>query len=365
MVYDMTESGALLGAVASMQAIPFFFAAPLAGAVTDRLDRRLLFLITLVALLLVVLPMSIITLAGLVEVWHLFVFSLVSGVIWAFNNPTRQSLVPNLVPKEDLLNAYSLNAAAFQSMAIIGPAIGGFMIAWFGAGGNFLLQCGAIIAVIGAVMMMRVPPRPAASNQTSIMANMAEGFRYVHGHKVVFGLVLIGIIPSLLTMPLRSLMPIFAVDILEIGSEGLGIMLAMSGAGALVGAIFLASMGNMRQKGLLMLGAIALTGFALMAFSQSRWLAVSLTVLLFQGLGEMSYWSANNTVLQTVVPDELRGRVTSIYMLTWGVAPLGTLTAGALADLMGAPATITLMGAATAAFAFIAAFRMPHIRNLT
>ncbi len=365
MVYDMTGSALLLGAVSGLRAIPSLITSPIAGVVTDRMDRRVLMMITQVIMLVAVLAMAALILTDVIAVWHVFTFSLVSGIVWTFNTPSRQSLVPNLVPKEDLLNAYSLNAAAFQSMAIAGPAIGGFMIAWFGTGGNFLMQAAAILGVIGMVWIMRVPPRTAPLRKASMREDLAEGLKYVRNDKVVFGLVLIGIIPAFLSMPLRSLMPIFAIDILDVGSVGLGILMSASGAGALAGAITLASLGSLQRKGMFMLGAIVLTGTTMVVFSLSHWLALSLVFMLFLGLGEMTYWSMNNTILQTVVKDELRGRVMSIYMLNQGMAPLGTLVAGALAAAIGAPIVIVLMGATTVAFALAAAWRLPHMRRLT
>lgn len=364
MVYDMTGSGALLGAVIGVQAIPSFFGAPIAGALTDRMDRRLLLIVAQVGLLVTVLPMAVLTLADIVEVWHLFVFSLLSRTAWTFIDPVRISLVPNLVPEKDLLNAYSLNAAAYQSMAILGPAVGGFMIAWFSPGGNFLIQSVAILCIIGIAAIMRVPSRSAPVNKMSITQNMIQGFRYVQDDRVVRALIVIGIIPSLVIWPVPSLMPIFAVDVLDVGAVGLGIMLSTAGAGALAGAILLASVRNVQRKGLLMLSAIGMTGIALVAFSHSEWLALSLFFLLFMGVGEMSYFSSNNTILQTIVPDELRGRVTSIYMLTWGIAPLGTLSAGALADVIGAPLTVAILGAATIVFAILAGWKFPYVRDI-
>jgi hypothetical protein len=194
---------------------------------------------------------------------------------------------------------------------------------------------------------------------------MAEGFRYVASEKVVFGLMLVGIIPSLLSMPLRSLMPIFAKDVLDVGSAGLGVLMASTGAGAVTGAILLASLGNFRHKGLLMLSSLVATGFAMMFFSQSQWFYLSLVILLMQGGSEIGYRSMNNTLLQATVPDKMRGRVTSIYMLNQSFAPFGSMVAGIMVAVFGASEVIFLMGMIMAAVALTAAWRLPHMRALT
>lgn len=364
MVYDMTNSSVLLGAVSAMRAVPSLLCAPIAGALTDRVDRRKLMMTTQAVMLVNVIIIAVLSGTGIVQVWHVFVFSLVAGIAWTFNNPSRQSLVPTLVPKEDLLNAYSLNAAAFQTSAVIGPALGGFMIAWFGVTGNFLLQAATVVGVIAMVNMMRIPERAGPPKSVSIRMDIAEGMNYVRRDHVVLGLLLVGTIPAFLSQPVRFLMPIFAKDILDVGSQGLGFLMASSGVGALTAAFFLASAVNIKFKGKLMFAALTTTGLALIAFSQSHWFAFSMVVQLFMGVGEITYFSANNAVLQTIIPDNMRGRVTSLQMLNQGLAPLGTMVAGTLTAVIGAPTVVTLMGCCVLAFAATAAIKFPVIRRM-
>ncbi len=365
LIYDMTGSAVLLGAVSGMRALPSLFAAPLAGVLTDRMNRKTLMMTTQAISFVSTLTIAMLVATDHVTVWQVFAFALMNGLAQTFNNPSRQSLVPNLVPKEDLMNAYALNSVAFQSTAVIGPAIAGFLIAGFGVAGNFFLQSVAYLFVIGMVSIINIPPAPERSDHSSIRAEMAEGFKYVASERVVFGLILVGIIPSLLSMPLRSLMPIFAKDVLDVGSGGLGILLASTGAGALTGAILLASLGNFRYKGMLMLTSLIVTGFAMMVFSQSHWFYISLVILLVQGASEIGYRSMNNTLLQATVPNEMRGRVTSIYMLNQSFAPFGTMVAGLLVAVFGASEVILLMGIVMAGLALSAAWRLPHMRALT
>lgn len=365
LVYDMTHSPFLLGAVSGMRALPSLFAAPFAGVLTDRVNRRQLMMTTQTVSFVSTLIMAILVATGAVQLWQVFAFGLIGGLAWTFNNPSRQSLVPTLVPKEDLMNAYALTSMAFQSTAVIGPAIAGFLLAWFGTAGNFFLQSSMYLGVIAMVFIMRIPPVQVRQEQVSVRADMAEGFKYVWSDRVVLGLIIIGLIPSLLSMPVQSLMPVFAKDVLDVGSEGLGILLGATGAGALIGAFVLASIGNFRYKGMLMLCALMVTGTAVVIFSQSKWLPLSLVILLMQGAGNIGYRSVNNTMIQAVVPDHLRGRVASIYMLNQSLSPFGSLIAGAMASALGAPAALTVMGASMVVLALAAGIRMPYMRRLT
>lgn len=364
LVYDMTGSKALLGLVSGMRAIPTLFAAPIAGVLTDRMNKRYLMLITQSILLVAVLTLALLIAFDKVAIWHLFVFALVSGLANTFNNPSRQTLVPLLVPKEDLMNAYSLNATAFTSTRILGPAIGGFLIIWFGVAGNFFIQTGALAGVLLMVFAMRDVPNQPKTEQRSVTNEMAEGWQYMRSNSVVMGLMLIGIIPAFLTDPLRSMMPVFAKDVLHQGSGGLGMILAIYGSGAFVASLTLASMTNFQRKGMLMIAALGVSGVFLIFFSQSEWLPLSLVLITVLGASEISYRAMNNTVIQMVVPQDLRGRVYSIYMLNNGLAPIGTMFAGVAADALGAPIVFTIMGVIVLSMASIAWVRLPHMRNL-
>jgi MFS family permease len=363
LIYEMTDSAAMLGAVNGVRAIPFLLVGPVAGVIADRVDRRKLMLAAQSMNISVALMMAILLATDLLQVWHLFAFTLLAGCAWSFNQPVRQALVPNLVPKEELMNAIALNSLAFNVTRILGPTLGGFFILWFGAAGNFFIQSGAYVGVFTMVALMNVPHTPPASNQTSVRANLVEGLRYVRSNETALTLVLMGLIPAVLVMPMMSLLPVFAKDVLDVGPDGFGVLIAFSGVGAVCAALTLATAGNVSFKGSLMLGAALSMGLALIFFSRSTFFPLSLAFLVMLGASQMSYMMTNNTVLQTSISDEFRGRVFSIYMLDHGFAPLGSLTAGIMADVLGAPTAVTIMGAAVTGLAIIAATRFPHIRR--
>jgi MFS family permease len=365
LVYDMTDSAILLGAIYGARAVPTLIISPLGGIITDRMDRRVLMLIVEPFLMALTLAIGILVATGLIEVWHLFVYTILSGAASNFNHTARQALIPNLIPKQDILNAIALNSMAINSSRILGPALGGYLIAWFGVSGNFFLQAAAFGGVLVMAYFMRVPPTPAHTKHSSMWENLRAGIRYVRQDRIVFGLVILALLPAALQQPSQTLMPIFAKDVLEIGPDGFGMLLAATGVGALIAPLILASGGNSAHKGVLMFGGLIGMGLSLVLFARSEWLALSLVILPFVGGTFVLYRSVNNTVLLTVVPDEMRGRVTSILGMDNGLAPLATLLAGMMASFMGAPLALTLLGSVVLALALLAAAKMPYIRALS
>lgn len=365
LVYDMTGSPLLLGAVNGMRAIPFLLIGPFAGVAADRLDRRRLLMVTQLFMAVVAAMFAIDVMTGHVRVWHLFLFTLMTGIGWSFNMPLRQSIVPSLVPREDLMNAISLNSAAFNVTRIAGPALGGLLIALFGAGGNFLIQALCYMAVIAMIFPARIPPPSGQGTSQPVLTNIMEGLSYVRHDKTVLTLILMGLIPSIFVMPASmSLLPVFAEDVLDVGPTGLGILMSASGAGALLGTLSLASLGNFQRKGALLLGSAVMVGVALTLFSRSVWMPLSLFLLLLVGTFQMTYMATNNTILQMAVRDDVRGRVFSIYMLDQGLVPLGSLMAGGMTQAWGPASAVSLMGGTAIVLAIIATLRLPHIRQL-
>lgn len=364
MVYDMTGSAVQLGAINGMRSIPFLISGPLAGVAADRWDRKTIMAASQALLLVTSLAMALLIMTGLIEVWHLYAFTLITGVSWSFNMPVRQALVPALVPKEDLLNAVALNSAAFNMTRIVGPSLGGLMIAWFGVANNFLAQAVVYGGVVAMIMMMNVPALARGGIKKSMGGDLKEGLSYVWNEKPVLTLMLLALIPMVFSMPYVSLMPMFARDVLNSGPEGLGLLMAAPGIGALVATFTLASLQNFRRKGLLLISAVTMLGFFLILFSQSSWMPLSLALLTLVGACQISFMATNNTLLQLLVPDELRGRVMSIYMLDQGLMPLGSLFAGVMAAGMGAPFAVTVMGAIVVVLALGAFVRVPAIRRM-
>ena len=365
LLYDLTNSSVLLGALNGLRALPFLVFGPIAGVAADRMDRRGLMLSNQYVLLFTTLGMGVLVASGLLEPWHLFLFTLITGIAWSFSDPVRQSLVPNLVPKSDLMNAVALHSGGFNLMKVVGPSLGGLLIAWFGAAGNFFVQSAAYLGVLITIHLMHVPPTPDEARQSSVAANLKEGLSYVGSNSVVLTLMITALVPRIFAVPYQALMPVFQKDVLGVGPEGLGIMLAAPGLGAVLITLTLASVAHsLRRKGLLLLGGMIFLGIFLILFSRatSFWLAVVLLV----GVGgcQVLFMATTNTMLQMIVPDALRGRVMSIYMLDRGLMPLGALMAGVTAHLVGAPATVSMMGSVVILLALVVAWRVPLLRKI-
>ncbi|MBI2986034.1 MAG: MFS transporter [Deltaproteobacteria bacterium] len=365
LLYDLTGSSVLLGALNGLRALPFLVFSPIAGVAADRMDRRKLLLNTQSILLVTALGMGALVASGLLEIWHLFLFTLITGAAWSFNEPVRQTLVPNLVPKEELTNAIALHAAGFNLNKIIGPALGGLLIALFGAAGNFFVQGLAYAGVLVTIYAMRVPPTPVQARQSTVVANLKEGFAYVWSTPTVFALLLADLVPRIFALPYQALMPIFQKDVLRVGPEGLGMLMAAPGVGALLSTLLLASIAHsFRRKGLLVLGGLILLGIFLFLFSRTTSFPLALLMLVAVGGCQIVFMATTMTMVQMIIPDALRGRVMSLYMLDRGLTPAGSLLAGVTAHFIGAPATVGMMGLIVIILAVLVAWRVPVIRKL-
>jgi MFS family permease len=363
LVYRLTGSSLLLGTAGFCSQFPVFLVAPLGGIVADRHNRQRVVIGTQIASMILALLLAILTLTGLVRVWHVFTLAALLGVVNAFDIPARQSFLVDMVGKEDLMNAIALNSSMFNAARIVGPAIAGILVAKIGEGWCFFANGASYIAVIIGLLMIRVQrPAPLASS-ASPLAHIMEGFRFVrHTRPILAILLLLGLV-SLVAMPYTVLMPIFADRVLHGGARGLGILMGATGAGALLGALTLASRSGVRGLGKWV--AVSCGGFglflALFAFSRIFWLSAAL--LLPVGFCMMLQMSSCNTLIQAMSPDQLRGRVMAVYsMMFMGLAPFGALFGGALADHLGAPRTVA-MGAVAAIGGGILFYRyLPKIR---
>ncbi len=261
LAYDLTGSPIALGAINGLRALPFLVVGPTAGVFADRMDRRKLLIAIQAVLVVTAICMGALVASGFVEVWHLFVFALITASFWAVNQPLRQTLVPNVVPRDALMNAIALNSLAFNITKVLGPTAGGFLIAAFGPGGNFFVQGVAYVCVMAAIYGMQVAPHDAAAaRQSSVMANLREGLSYVKSSSVVVGLMISALVPSIFAQPYQTLMPVFQKDVLHEGPGALGLMLAAPGVGAVMAALLLASLGGFRRKGILLLFALLMLG---------------------------------------------------------------------------------------------------------
>lgn len=328
------------------------------------MNRKQIMLLTQIFLMTVTAIFATIVFTGNARVWNIILFTVLTGVAWSFNMPARQATVPNLVPAGHLTNAVALNSAGFNLTRIVGPSLAGLMIAGVGLAGNFYLQAAAYVGVTLIIAQIQVPKGPSSSSDGSVWRNLAEGTGYVWHHPTVRSQMGMALIPVVLAMPYISLLPVFAKDILQVGPTEFGLLSAAPGIGALVGTLTIATIGNIRRKGRLLFGLLAALGLSLVAFSQSTSYPLSMALLVLVGSFQISYLTINHTLLQLTVPNEFRGQVMGIYLLNQGLSSLGSIIAGALAEIWSAPFAILTMGAAVLAFTGLAFALFPAMRKV-
>lgn len=365
LVLQLTNSPFWLGMVAFARAVPVLAFSLFAGVVADRVDRRKLLLVTQSAAGLLALLLAVLTSTGVVRVWQIMAIAFVSATVMAFDNPTRQALVPDIVGRERLMNAVGLNSAAWNSAAVLGPSLAGVAVSAIGVAGCFYLNAISFLAVVWAVWVMRMRGK-ARERRGSMWQSLGEGLGFIRRHRVIFALFLLAAIPSLLGRPYQSLMPVFARDVLGGGPRTYGALMSASGAGALVGALLTASLGTFRHKGLILLAATTTFGLTLIAFALSHLLWLSLALLVLVGGGATMYMGAANTLLQTNVPADFRGRIMSVYtLIAGGLMPLGGMLGGSAASLTGSVAlVVTVGGALVAGCALVIGVVVPGLRGL-
>jgi MFS family permease len=363
LVYRLTGSSLLLGVVSFAGQIPVFPMAPLAGMVADRRNRRTIVIITQTASMILAFILAALTLTKRVTVWEVIVLAALLGVVNAFDIPARQSFLVEMVGRDDLMNAIALNSSIFNSARIIGPAIAGILVAGIGEGWCFFANGISYIAVIVGLLLMRIPPRVAERAITSAFDHIAEGFRFVRRTAPIRALLLLLGLVSLVGMPYTVLMPVFAKNILHGNARTLGVLGSAAGIGALTGALTLASRTRVHGLGRWVWMACGAFGLFLILFSFSHWYLLSVLLLVPVGFSLMTQMGATNTLVQSMVPDRLRGRTMAVYsMMFMGMSPLGSILAGAAADRIGAPLTVALGGVLAVLAAMAFARHLPKIR---
>jgi MFS family permease len=377
LVYKLTGSGLLLGAVGFASQIPVFLVAPIGGITADRGNRKHVVIATQVASMLLAFILAGLTLSGKIQVWHIFVLASLLGVVNAFDIPGRQAFLVDMVGKEDLMNAIALNSSMFNGARVIGPAVAGILVAKLGEGWCFFVNGVSYIAVIIGLLLMDVHAPAKASKHTPALQHIIEGFQFVSRTAPIRALLLLLGLVSIAGMPYVVLMPIFADRILrsggqelasllgstDLGAMRLGILMGATGVGAMLGALTLAMRSGVKGLGRWIMVCCAGFGLSLIlfAFSRSFWLSVILLVPV--GYFVMLQMACSNTLIQVMVPDALRGRAMAVYsMMFMGMAPIGALLGGASADRLGAPMTVAIGGLASVAGAWWFGVQLPKIR---
>ena len=366
LVYNLSDSPWMLGVVGFTSQIPTLILLPFAGVFIDRSNRHRVIIATQILAMVQSLALAFLALTGAVNIWQLLVLSFFQGAINAFDAPARQAFVPELVEKrEDLANAIALNASMFNGARLIGPAIAGLLIATVGPSYCFLIDGLSYIAVIAGLLAMKLKPRKIAVTNSKPLQRLKEGFVYAFGFPPIRAILLLLALVSFAGMSHTVLVPIFATKILHGGPQTLGFLMAASGVGAFAGAIYLIGRKSVVGIGKLIAISPAIMGFGLIGFGLSRVLWLSLIMMLFVGLGFILQFAAGNTFLQTIVEDDKRGRVMSIYtMAFFGITPFGNLVAGGLANYIGSPNTVIIGGVICMIASAFFTKQLPALKNL-
>jgi MFS family permease len=366
LVYRLTDSEFLLGLVGFCSQIPMLFLGPLAGVYVDRWDRQRVLLWTQVLSLVQSALLGVLALAGVITVWQVLVLQLVQGVISAFETPARQAFVVRMLDDPaDLSNAIALNSSMVNGSRIIGPAIGGVLIAAVGEAWCFVLDAISYVPVIWSLMAMRVARQELPPTTESVIQQIVVGYRYIKSFSPIRTALILIAATGTFGVPHSVLMPVMASDVLGGQSNTLGILMAVSGVGALGGALYLASRATVVGLGRTIGYSTIAFGVTLIAFAFSKNLMLSVGLLLVSGAGYMTAIAASNTLIQTLVDDHLRGRVMAFYTMAFlGTMPLGSLAAGVVAGWMDAPRTIALGGIACAVTGIWFMTRLPTLRTV-
>jgi len=362
-VYRITDSALLLGSVDFAGQLAAVAVGPVAGMVADNVDRRRLIVITQILAMVQATTLAVLVLTDTIQVWHLFALGIMLGIINGFDMPARQALVVELIDdKADLPNAIALNSTIFNGARLIGPSVAGFLVLVVGEGVCFAINAASYVAVLAALLAMRLTPRERPAQTRRLMSGLKEGLRYALRSVPIRNALLLNGIMNLAGTPYMALMPVIAKTVLKGGPQTMGALVSSAGVGALCGAIYLAS--RRGTSGLPRLMVVACTSFSLgiILLSQSRWLLVSMALMVFAGFGMIVQIASANTLIQTAVDDDKRGRVMSLHMISFmGTAPFGSLWGGAAATHIGAPTTLLIGGCICLLGALLFATQLPRM----
>ena len=364
LMWELTNSAGYLGLLAFFRGIPILLFTLFGGALADRFERRRLLQVTQSFAMVLALVLAALVATGIVQVWQVLAIAALRGIMMSVNLPTRQALLSDIVDREHLSNAIALNSATRNVTRIVGGSLGGLLITLVGAAGVFLLNGLSFIILIVALAAMAIPPLVHTGPPQTILRSIGDGFAYLRGHQTLRTLMVLALAPMVFGMPYITLLPVFADDVLGIGNEGYGLLLACTGVGALFGALTVASMGNYRRRGQLLLFIMIWYGALLILFSRSSNPLLSYILLFGVGAGQTGYLAFNMTLLQTHASDEMRGRVISFFYLNRGLVPLGAVAAGVAAEAIGVQATVTAMGLAVVGLGMLTLWRAPRVREV-
>jgi len=364
LVFQLTNSAFLLGVVGFLGAIPVFVLSLFGGVLADRVNKRSILFFTQIAFMLLAFLLAVLTQFQLIRPQQIMFIALLNGIIMAFDAPARQSIVVELVGKKHLFNAITLNSVAFNSSRIIGPAIAGVLISIIGMSGCFYLNGVSFLAVIAALFWIKLGGTMTRNNN-SAFKDLKEGLVFISRNRSILGLLSLVSVMSLFGISYIMLMPVFAGNVLHVGVRGLGVLMSSIGVGALIGSLILARLGDFKYKGKLLTWSVFLFSFLLINFSLSKSYIWSIVSLILLGSISLPATAVINTLLQVNVPDEFRGRIMGLFMITFaGIMPFGSLISGSLAQAIGIQAALFLCGLVCLMLFTLINLFLPGLRDL-
>ncbi len=367
LIYTLTGSALQLGLVSAARGLPLLFFGVVAGVVADRYGRKMQLIIAQVVNVFLNVILATLVMTGHIQPWHIYVTAFLNGTVQSFQQPARQVLISDLAGDKYLLNAVALASTALNLSRSLGPALCGILIQTLGVDASYYFQAGLFVLATVWTVQMRVPKLSSlegyspGKKETPFFDSMKEGFAYIGSHRLVLSLTVLGLAPMLLGMPYTSLMPIFALDVLHGNVGTQGFLLTMVGIGAVLGGLIIASLGRMQGNGKLVTMGAAGFGLSLVFFSRSPVIWMSAIFAFMAGLSNSGYTSQSQTLIQTLTPPVMRGRVIGVYLLNKGMMPLGSLLAGVLAEFLGGPWAVTIMGSSCFLLAICVAIAEPGL----
>ena len=373
LAWELTENPVVVATVLGSRSVPWLVFGPFAGVMIDRMDRRKVLLTSQVLRICLALVLGTVLILDLLQVWMLYLYIILNGVGWVLDNPSRQVVIANSVPKESLQNALSLVQLSFGFNRILFPVIGGIIIDLAGGaidGGasiNILIQAACYMMVFIMFSQIRVERKESVSKaRKSVFHDFAEGVRYVSKERTVLGLIIMGLVPSFFLRPFAdNMLVVFAEEVLMLNAARLGILMAIANIGIFLGTFLMATFSNVRQKGMLLITTAVVSGLCLLALSQTNEMVLASLFLLLMGISSAMYHILNATIIMTVTPDEYRGRVTTLFMLDQSGAPLGGLLAGSLAALLAVKWSMLAGGILTSSLVAVIGISFKSIRTST
>lgn len=362
LVMELTDSAFWVGMVIFCASIPPLFLALFGGVCADRFDQRKLLVFSRLGSVLLILTLATLTITGAVTVWHIVAISVLTGVVWAFGDPTVMAIVPRVVTMDDLMNAVALSSTAWQVSRFIGPAVAGALVGVVNIGGCFYVAGTCYVLALLLVLMMQPLPAYLTAQQATVLKNLSEGIGYIFSNRILLIIMLQVTVACLFALPYAWMMPVFARDVLGLGVGGYSQLMMATGAGAIVGALTVASLGRFQRKGWLLLVGGLVFNVTLVVFAISKSFFLSLALAVIVAAAAAIFFSAATTLIQSIIPDHFRGRVMGLYVIIWNLP--GSLIIGAAADWVGIQLTVAVGALICLVSILVVGLCLPSLRRL-